>query len=306
MISFPADFVGGDRRLVALASGSFFVEASASTAGFFMFKKHLANPGPHFFFATTCNTNSAPIWRALGAQPIDHSASEYVLPLNLGDMLPALIAGHADRRVAESVVRAAGRVGSELVSPWVRRAPRLSVTPCRDWEKLAALFERHRSYDTITAHRTARFLEWRYGPGSPNHSAKIHLVCDSRGNEGWFIVDDVVRGKTGQLRGALLVDFVWPDDRMPAKDLLGAIVHVCPRETHALFLRARLGSSYHRSSRFVISRSLRTPEPSSVLHPGERSLTAASLDLVPADGDSAFMTPGDERPYAASEAHVHR
>lgn len=293
MLSFPAAFVMGDRRLVGLASGSFFVEPLAATAGFFMFKKHLTDRGPNFFFATTCNTNSAPIWRALGAEPIDHTAAEYILPLDLGGLLPTIVAGHSGRRVAESIARAVGRVGSGLMAMSIRRAPQLSLTPCRDWEKLATLFERHRRRDIVTSERTGRFLEWRYGPGSPNHRARIYLTRDQRGNEGWFVVDDVVRGSTGRLRGALLVDWVCPHDQMPADDLLRAVVHVCPRETHAVFLRERIGSSYQRS-RFVIRRRLNVPETFIRFSLGARPFGLDALDLVPADGDSAFMTPSGE------------
>src|SRR4051812_17889951 len=49
LLAFPSAFRAGDRRLLALCSGSYFVEPRARTLGFYLFKRHLARRGYAFF-----------------------------------------------------------------------------------------------------------------------------------------------------------------------------------------------------------------------------------------------------------------
>jgi len=65
LLSFPSAFRMGDRRILAMGSGSYFVEPRARTLGFYLFKRHLTCPGYAFFFSTTCNATSGAMWAML-------------------------------------------------------------------------------------------------------------------------------------------------------------------------------------------------------------------------------------------------
>src|SRR5258708_21651900 len=90
-LSFPAAFLVSEQRVLGLCSGSFFVEPQARTLGYYLFRKYLRSPGYSFFFATTCNDNSGPLWRNLGGCAVPNSETEHILPLRLDVMLPALV-----------------------------------------------------------------------------------------------------------------------------------------------------------------------------------------------------------------------
>jgi hypothetical protein len=48
-LAFPNALVVGDRRVMGLCSGAFFVDPEARSLGFFLFKRHLRSPGYALF-----------------------------------------------------------------------------------------------------------------------------------------------------------------------------------------------------------------------------------------------------------------
>src|SRR5207237_1273448 len=92
-LCFPAAFLTADERIVGLCSSDFFVDLGARTSGFYLFKRYLSSPGYSFFFTTTCIANSAALWEKLGGRAVPNSELEYILPLRLDTLLPALLAG---------------------------------------------------------------------------------------------------------------------------------------------------------------------------------------------------------------------
>ena len=152
LLAFPGGFLVGDQRLLALCSGSFFVRPQARTQGLYLFKRYLSSPGYSFFFATTCNANSGALWRTLGGCAVPDSERGYLLPLRLEAVLPAFLTGRTSSRLAAGIARLVGR-GADPVLKLLGRRARLTIEPCRDWEKLAALSRRHRCAHLITTVR---------------------------------------------------------------------------------------------------------------------------------------------------------
>jgi hypothetical protein len=166
----------------------------------------------------------------------------------------------------------------------------LAVERCRDWEKLSELFRRHRSQNLITTERSAQFLQWRYGPGSPNHPSDIYLFRDQLGNEGWFALGKMIRGRyQGQVRGCVLLDAIWPRGKMSFRDILPAILQLVPSEADAIFFRSRPGLDYGKCSRLIVPRRLDAPSVWAMTRKGSARLQVSALDLVIADGDSAWV-----------------
>jgi hypothetical protein len=282
-LCFSGAFLAADQRMLGLCSGSFFVEPQARMLGFYLFRRYLSSPGYSFFFATTCNATSAALWGKLGGSAVPNSEMEYILPLRLETLLPALVTG----RVASEIARVFGQCTSPLLRHLERRPAELTMEPCRDWQKLSELFRRHRSTDWITTDRSAEFLQWRYGQNPLQHPCDVHLFRDKRGNEGWFSLSHMMRGRQGQIRGSVLLDAIWPREKMSFRDIFPLIMQLVSTKADAIFLRPRLGLDYGECSRWIIRRRLEAPQVFAITRKGDPRLAVGSLDLVFADGDSA-------------------
>jgi len=287
LVAFPTVFVAGDRRLVALGSGGFFVDPQARTLGFYLFKRSLASPGYAFHFSTTCNAASGLVWRAVGAVPVPESDREYMLPLRLDVVLPSFVAGRTMRPGLLALARAVGGAVDRVRTLVADTRPALVVEPCRDWDKLAALARRHRRAGVITAERSAPWLEWRYGPGAPNAPFDIYVVRDRRGNEGWFSLGRITRGRHGQVRGGIVLDAVWPPG-MRCADVMRTIPPLVPTEIDAVFFRPRVGVDPRACGRWLVARRWESPSAFVITPRGAAPVTVSALDLVPADGEGAF------------------
>jgi hypothetical protein len=286
---FPGVFLVGDRRLRGLGAGKFFVEPQARTLGFYLFKRSTNVPDYEFFFSTSCNAQSAALWKTLGAVAVPDSDREYVLPLRLDVMLPAWLASGGSRTLATAVAWGVGRCANHVVQSLVPKSSSLRIEPCRDWEKLADLFGRHRSPAWITTDRSAAFLQWRYGPHAQNHPFEICSFRDSRGHEGWFALGTLTRGRDQEIRGCVLLDAVWPRKTMRFADILPVIVQQgVAADADALFLPGRSSIDYGHCSRWLIPRKLDAPAAFAMPQKHSASLELCRLDLVPADGDGAF------------------
>jgi hypothetical protein len=284
LLAFPGEFRVADQRLLALCSGSFFVKPQARTQGLYLFKRYLNSPGYSFFFATTCNANSGALWRTLGGCAVPNSERVYRFPLRLEVLLPASVTGRTSSRLAADMARLVGR-GADPVLKLLRRRANLTIEPCRDWDKLAALSRRHRCAHLITTDRSAAFLRWRYGPGSPNHPYDVWLFRDTRGNEGWFSLDTIRSGRQGEIRGCVVLDAVWPREAMSFRDILPAMLQLVAPKADALFFQPRPGLDYRESSRWIFPYRLEAPQIFAMARKGGAPLAVSSLDLVPADGD---------------------
>jgi len=288
LLSFPGAFRAGDRRILALGSGGYFVEPPARTLGFYLFKRHLSRPGFAFFFSTTCNATSGALWKMLGAGAVSNSDAEYVLPLDLEVMLPSFLDGRTSSTRAANVARVVGRWAKAVRRRAAETSAGVITEPCRDWEKLADLSRRHRSADWITTDRSAAFLQWRYGPSSPNRASDIRVFRDRRGHEGWFVLERTIRGLRRQIRGRVLLDATWPRDTMSFDDVLAAVCRAAAPDADAIYFRPRLGVDHGEYRRWIIRRRREPPSVFAIAGKGGAPLAVSSLDLVPADGDDGF------------------
>src|SRR5258708_27795252 len=234
-LSFPAAFLVSEQRLLGLGSGSFFVEPQARTLGYYLFRKYLRSPGYSFFFATTCNDNSGPLWRNLGGCAVPNSETEHILPLRLDVMLPALVSVKTSSGVASAMARIFGRCANPVLQLLARQSSELTIEPSHDSQKLSELFHRHRIADWITSDRSPEFLQWRYGQSSPHHPCAIYLFRDSRGTEGWFVLGNMLRGRQGQIRGTVLLDAIWPREKMTFRDIFPEILRFVAGPADAIF-----------------------------------------------------------------------
>ncbi len=282
-LSFPAAFLAADQRLLGLCSGSFFVEPQARTLGYYLFKKYLSSPGYSFFFATTCNASSGALWGKLGGCAVPASETEHILPLRLDVMLPAFVAGITSSEAALAIARIAGRCANPILQLLARRSSELAIEPCQDWQKLSELFRRHRSAEWMTSDRSAEFLQWRYGQTSPNYPCDIYLFHDKRGNQGWFCLGNVIRGHQGQIRASVLLDAVWPREKMSFRDIFPEILRLVAADADAIFLRPQPGLDYCEFSRWIVPRRLEAPRVFVLNRKGNPLLPVASLDYDESD-----------------------
>src|SRR5271166_2033459 len=86
IIAVPRMYRLGSQRLIGLAAGHFFIDASARMQGFFMLRRFLGTQGFDFLFANSCNRQSGPLWAKCGAVMVPESEVEYLLPFKLGPL----------------------------------------------------------------------------------------------------------------------------------------------------------------------------------------------------------------------------
>jgi hypothetical protein len=290
ILCFANAFLVEDRRLLGLCSGSFFVERSARMQGFYLFRKYLSDTSCDFYFGTTCNDSSGALWKKVGGLPVPHSEKEYVFPLNLEVVLPAFLAARTSSKTAARIAQVLGRAVNPLAQLGRGRPKDLAIEPCQDWQKLSEIFLRHRSRTWITTDRSPEFLKWRYGSGCPDHNVEVCWFKDKHGNEGWFAVAETIRVRGGRiLRGALLLDAVWPRDKIEFKQLLSAILNrPTVRAADAIYFHPRLDVNLRDCSALIIPRTVPGPKAFALACKGVSPIDVSKLDLVPADGDTTF------------------
>jgi hypothetical protein len=281
-LCFPVAFLSSDKRLLGLCSGTFFVEPPARSMGFYLLKRCLNTPGYSFHFTSTCNTYSGELWRSIGASPVPNSETEYILPIRLDMVISAYVAYRTSSQGAARIARMCGRCANPILRFLTRPSAKFVIEPCQDWEKLAELSRRHRSPDYITSDRSPAFLQWRYGPGSPSHPCGVYLFRDERGNEGWFSLGHLTRGKGWQFRTAVLLDAIWPRKQISYRDIFEEILRVTAATTDAISFRWQPGLDYSRYSRCVIPRKL-APRAFVSLPKGAPRFPLDSLDYDDSD-----------------------
>jgi len=286
-LGFPVAFLAGDQRLLGRCCGSLFVEPPAQTLGFYLFKREVSLPGCSFVFSTSCNTNSAKLWQLNGCA-VPNSDLEYIFPLRLDALLPALLAARTESGVASAMARMFGWCGNPILQLLGRHSAGLTIEPSRDWEKLSELSRRHRTKDWITGDRSPEFLEWRYGRSSDPRPAGVYLFRDKRGNEGWFSLGNAIRGRLGRIQGAVLLDAVWPLEKISFQEIFPGILQMVAGQADVLSFLPRAAIDYGQGSRWLIQRRRAAPTAFVVNRGGNARYTAALLDLVCADGDSAL------------------
>lgn len=258
-LCFPVSFLSSDKRILGSCSGTFFVESSARSMGFYLFKKCLNIPGYSLHFASTCNARSSELWRTIGASPVPKSETEYIIPINADKVIAAYVAYKTSNQMAARIACICGRSANPIVRGLMRSRSKATVEPCQDWEKLAELSRRHRSLQYVTNERSAAFLRWRYGPGSPLYPCAVYLFRDERGNEGWFSLAQMIRGKEWKYRVAVLLDVVWPREQMSPGDIFEQIFRVASTTTDAVSFRWQPGLDHSQYKGWMIARKLEAP-----------------------------------------------
>jgi hypothetical protein len=181
------------------------------------------------------------------------------------------------------MARIGGRFANPVLRLLTRRSTEITIEPCRDWEKLAELARRHQPARYITSERSIEFLQWRYGPASPLFPCGIYLFRDNRGNEGWFSLANLLRGEQGQLRGSVLLDAIWPREKMDFSGIFQAILRLAPKESDALFFRSQPDVDYREFSRCVIPYKLPGPRVFAMTPKGAPPLALDTLDYDDSD-----------------------
>jgi hypothetical protein len=285
-LSFPALFLSGDQRLLGLCSGSFFVEAQARSLGFYLFKAKFRSRRYSLFFATTCNVNSGQMWTKLGGYAVPSSEVEYFLPLKLDVLMPSFVATRTSSEFAAGMASMCGRVVNPILKFFTPSPTQLTIEPCQDWEKISDLSRRNRPPEIITSERTPEFLKWRYGPGSPHYPCGIYLFRDKQGYEGWFSVGNMVRGEQGQIRASVLLDVIWPREKMRFDSIFQEIVRVAEPGSDAIFFRSQPGLDYREYSSLVMARRFEGPRAFVIMRKGVPRVPPVAFDYDDNDCDA--------------------
>jgi len=277
-LCFPARFLRGEERISGLGSGSFFVDPAMRSAGFFLFKKYIARPGYSFYFATTCNLASAPLWKQLGGVAVRGSEVELVVPLKLDTVIANRVARKFPGAVATEIARFGGRCATPLFGLLSRSNARLKVESCRDWEKLAALSRRHIRPDCLTSERSEGMLYWRYGPNSPTAAAGVYLIRDNLGNEGWFALSGVATRASDKIMGCTLLDAIWPSKEIRFRDILPQIMRMAPVRADAISIRCKPDFDFASAWRWFHRRKPASPRAYVIAARGMSSMNAELFD----------------------------
>jgi hypothetical protein len=244
ILSVPRLYRLGDRRLLGLAAGDFFVDSSARMQGFFMLRRFLGLAGADFWYANSCNRQSGPLWAKCGAAMVPESDVEYLVPIRLGPIAQELAARKGWPRAVGSMLHALGPAAAPLLTRRAGNRP-FDVEYCVDLERLAGIAARSRNQLLLQPDRSVAYLDWVYGslPANPasGQPQQVFAFRDGAGLEGWFSTRFDRRGRFEQIRTARLVDAVWPEDRMSFSEVLPAILDVARADCDLLSIRGRVG-----------------------------------------------------------------
>jgi hypothetical protein len=284
-LAFPGWFVRGDRRLRGLGSGNFYVVPRARMHGFFLFRRFLKTSGVDFFFATTCNSASAPLWEQLGGRPVPGARETCSVVLWAAPIAEEYLLRMRAPGAAATMARAAGRLITPALA-LIRRGPKLSFRPCDDWDRLAALATLNRDPAVLCADRTADFLRWRHerSPGSGRN--EVLAFDDSAGRAGWVVVRPLPdSGTRGQIRNMTVLDACCPGDGFDPADLVRALARRYSDRVDQLYLSHDLASRSRLGPPLLWRRSPAVPTSYLISrNEGKRSLADAA-DFSLADGD---------------------
>ncbi|MGH9717530.1 MAG: hypothetical protein ACRD4R_12505 [Candidatus Acidiferrales bacterium] len=287
ILVFPSYFMLGDRRLTGLCSSCFFVNPEARFQALLIFKKYLRAPHNDFYFGTTCSLYSGKLWQKLRGWAVPDSQFEYIVPFQTSTLLEALADSKRLHRNWAMLARIIGRGTDTLRTVLINTASRLKVERTQDWDRIAELSRRHRNANLLTNERSSKFIEWRYAHSAGTCAHKVFCFIDKAGNEGWFALGQVSRGQRGQVRGTVVLDFVWPQQKIKLSDVLSAAVELSAPDSDAMFLGARPGLRYGVFGQMMVRRKLEGPQCFVLTSKATDTIPSNIVEFVPADGDSA-------------------
>lgn len=119
---------------------------------------------------------------------------------------------------------------------------------------------------------------------TPGH--EVYCFSDKNGNEGWLSIGRVQRGGRGQIRGAVLLDAVWPRQKIEFSDILATAAELSSSSSDALFLTSRPGVQYGRAGQMTFRRKFEAPQGFVLTSKATDTIPPGTVDFVPADGDS--------------------
>ena len=201
ILALPRMYHLGERRLLGLAAGNFYVDSSARMQGFFLLRRFLGTQGVDFWYANSCNRQSGPLWAKCGGVMVPESDLEYLFPFRLGPLAQELAIRKGWPAAVAGLLRAAGSLATPVAAP---RGPknRLALEYCVDLERLADIAERDRDPELLQPGRSVPYLQWLYGslpasPGGDDAKQVIYRFADQAGAEGWFVLNFERRGRRG-------------------------------------------------------------------------------------------------------------
>jgi hypothetical protein len=181
----------------------------------------------------------------------------------------------------------AGRLAGPLLAPGKGRS-RVSLRPCRDWDRLASLAAQNRDPSVLTCERSAPHLTWRYEQSPASERHQVFDFADPAGNFGWLAIGRLPNsGLRKQVRNYAILDVVRPRTAPGGDSLLDALSEVYAERADRIEVPATLA----RHSSLGRPRLWKRPNGFAVayvLGGGALQLPLAEVaDLYPADGDSA-------------------
>jgi len=272
----------GAERLIAGCSGDFFVDESARSQGFFMYRKYLGLREFDLHLATTCNEQSGLLWEKSRAAPVADSDREHLAPARLTPLIEEVALRRAWPAAPVHMLGPLERVARGIAP---RRRRGVSIEPCNDWGRLADLAEQHDDASLLVTDRTPEYLAWSYADSFAREvlGRQVFTWTDASNQRGWFSVERRRRGRRRQIRTARLADFVGPADQETMSALLPAIVDMLRGDTDMLSIAGRI--DLHPAASGLRCRRRDFPRPIAYLIARSRDQADLATRLVVVDAD---------------------
>ena len=254
----------GEGRFLGLGAHNFYVDTAARMQAFILFKRYMSHRAADFCYSTTCNANSGPLWKKMGASELPNSDAEFLIPLRAGPLLEEAAIMKGLPAFVRKSCRPLGSLADVVLQPRKRRG-RLKVERALDWERLAAIAETNRDPSRLTPERDVtmlRVLHERVSglAVSSGATSGVYRFTNSSGREGWFALRERPRGRSGGIHCVVLFDLVWPRDSIEIADILNAIVEVVGRRADILSVRDFASFKHFPGGQRIRKKSLTAPE----------------------------------------------
>ena len=213
MTCVPGRFAVNGHRFTALMSSNYYVSPSQRGVGLGIFLRYLKLGGRFPLYCTTAGGQSGPLWERFGGFAIADQDHEM-----LGVAGPGAVVEEAVWRRTGSrwLARAAG--GSAVVLPrgaWRRAAGDAELEELSTVEAVTAI-GLPESTEVVSTVRDRAYLHWRYFSHGAQHRAMFAYRRAGAARPSMVVVERVVRGHRGQIRGLTVSDLWGP---LPPEDL---------------------------------------------------------------------------------------
>ncbi len=280
----PQRFRVGNREMVLLCSGGYYVDGSHRGVGLRLMRALLDSGEGIIHFASTMNEVSGAIYERYGGYPIPDTEHEMIGVLRW----PPVVEEAVGRRIGRPAFARMISWPTALLPSRIGRATIGRLVEIASADELATLrWETPPEHAAqVTAARDPRFLRWRYF-GGPDRTRCVFRYVDAADRSAFVATRIERRGSEGQIRSLCVLDYWGALEQDAIQDVARQLARRFAGEADILVFRGQPPGRQEALRRAGFMRRL-LPRAIGVCIDLAHRLPSQSWYLVPGDGDTSI------------------